>query len=122
MEWCGEIEEIRSFLGALDVFVMISEPAGCPNATLEAAAAGLPVIATDHGGASEQVIDGLTGRVVGRGNCEAFAEAIIQLARDVELRGRFGEAGRRHVAANFSMSQMTEAYLTLVTGDAPQSR
>jgi glycosyltransferase involved in cell wall biosynthesis len=122
VEWCGEIEEIRSFLGALDVFVMISEPAGCPNATLEAAAAGLPVIATDHGGASEQVIDGLTGRVVGRGNCEAFAEAIIQLARDVELRGRFGEAGRRHVAANFSMSQMTEAYLTLVTGDAPQSR
>jgi hypothetical protein len=38
------------------MFVMISEPAGCPNASLEAMHVGLPVIATDFGGATEQVI------------------------------------------------------------------
>jgi glycosyltransferase involved in cell wall biosynthesis len=43
---------------------MISDPAGCPNASLEALASGLPVIATDVGGASEQVIDDLNGFLV----------------------------------------------------------
>ena len=55
VEWLGEMADVRPLLRELDVFVMISEPAGCPNASLEAMAAALPVIATDFGGASEQV-------------------------------------------------------------------
>lgn len=118
VEWCGEIANIDSFLHSLDAFVMISEPAGCPNATLEAAAAGLPVIATDHGGASEQVIDGITGCIVGRGDCDAFASAIVKLAWDPEIRRRFGDAARRHVSENFSIQRMVDSYLALLTGDA----
>jgi glycosyltransferase involved in cell wall biosynthesis len=51
VKWCGELADTRDFLADLDLFVMISEPAGCPNASLEALAAGVPVIATDVGGA-----------------------------------------------------------------------
>ena len=51
----GELDDPRPFYRDLDLFVMISEPAGCPNASLEAMAAGLPVVATDVGGAAEQV-------------------------------------------------------------------
>src|SRR5262249_48196033 len=55
VEWLGEMDDVSGFLAQLDVAVMISEPAGCPNASLEAMAAGLPVLATDVGGAAEQV-------------------------------------------------------------------
>ncbi len=63
IRWRGELPGTARFLRELDLFAMISEPAGCPNASLEAMAAGLPIIATDAGGASEQVLDGITGRL-----------------------------------------------------------
>ncbi len=40
---------------------MISEPAGCPNASLEAISAGLPIVANAVGGAIDQVVHGETG-------------------------------------------------------------
>ena len=46
--------DMNAFHAGLDVFAMISEPAGCPNASLEAMAAALPVVATNVGGACEQ--------------------------------------------------------------------
>jgi glycogen synthase len=66
-----------TFLAGLDVFAMISEPSGCPNASLEALAAGVPVIATDVGGAREQVIDGKSGRLVPARDASALANAIV---------------------------------------------
>jgi len=68
------------------------------------------------------VIDGVTGRIVGRGNCEAFAEALVILAHNAEIRGRFGEAARRHMEEHFSLKQMTEAYLSLVMADSSSVR
>jgi glycosyltransferase involved in cell wall biosynthesis len=113
VKWCGELEDTSEFLAGLDLFAMISEPAGCPNASLEAMGAGLPVVATDHGGASEQVLDGITGRLVGREDVEAFAEALVQLAHDPALRGRLGAAARERAATEFSMERMVSAYAAL---------
>ena len=110
VEWCGELPETGPFLRDLDAFLMVSEPAGCPNASLEALAAGLPVIATDVGGASEQVINGQTGLLVSRRDARAFAEAMVILASDSSLRRKLGENGREHVAENFSMDRMIERY------------
>src|SRR5262249_5090952 len=64
--WVGE-KDSAELLADIDLFAMVSEPCGCPNASLEAMAEGLAVIATDAGGASEQVVDGETGRLVARG-------------------------------------------------------
>ena len=66
VEWLGSLDETVEFLRDLDLFVLVAEPPGCPNASLEAMACGLPVIATDVGGMREQVVDGVTGRLVGR--------------------------------------------------------
>jgi glycosyltransferase involved in cell wall biosynthesis len=116
VEWLGEIQEIDAFLGRLDIFVMISEPAGCPNATLEAAAASLPVIATDHGGAREQVVDGTTGRITPRGDAEAFANALAELANSPELRKTMGKNGRDYICREFSLKRMADAYEALIYG------
>jgi glycosyltransferase involved in cell wall biosynthesis len=110
VEWLGGQDDPRPILQDLDVFILVAEPAGCPNASLEALAAGLPVIVTDVGGASEQVIDGVTGRLVPRGNVTALAEAIVELAQDPDLRGRLAETGYAHVAARFGMDRMVAEY------------
>jgi glycosyltransferase involved in cell wall biosynthesis len=125
IDWLGEVEEsaaslagpLASFLASLDVFVLVAEPAGCPNASLEALAAGLPVIATDVGGMSEQIEDGKTGRLVPRGDVTALARAIIEIGNDAEARRTLGQAGHAHVAARFSMERMVTSYLRVCLPD-----
>jgi glycosyltransferase involved in cell wall biosynthesis len=110
VEWLGELDDPSTFYRELDVFLMISEPAGCPNASLEAMSAGLPVVATDVGGAAEQVIDGSTGRLVPHSDTAAFGAAILQYARNRELRARHGAAGRARIAAQFDVARMIRDY------------
>ena len=122
VKWCGELPGTAGFLRGLDLFAMISEPAGCPNASLEAMAAGLPVIATDVGGAGEQVLDGITGRLTPRGDAPALADALAALAHDGEMRARFGAAAQAHVRERFSLERMIESYRRLCFGgDQPQT-
>jgi len=116
IRWLGELPDTDEFLDGLDLFLMSSEPAGCPNASLEALAAGLPVVATDVGGASEQVLDGVTGRLVPARDVAAFAEALVELVAAPESWPRFGEAARKHVAERFSMGQMALAYRRVCFG------
>ncbi|EDY19174.1 glycosyl transferase group 1 [Chthoniobacter flavus Ellin428] len=113
IEWCGELTDTRNFLTGLDLFVMISEPSGCPNASLEALAAGVAVVATDVGGAGEQILDGVCGRLVPRRNAAALAEAIVTLAHDPVLRAAFATAGRAHIRERFSMERMLDNYTAL---------
>jgi glycosyltransferase involved in cell wall biosynthesis len=113
VEFVGEVEP-AAFLSDLDLFVLVAEPAGCPNASLEAMAAGVPVVATDVGGMREQIEDGVSGRLVPREDEDALARAIVDLARDSETRQRLGSAGRERVRERFSMEAMADAYLALV--------
>jgi glycosyltransferase involved in cell wall biosynthesis len=113
LEWLGSVSDIATFLSGLDLFVMISEPAGCPNASLEAMAAGLPVIATNVGGASEQVLDQITGRLVPPRDPVALADALVELAWDRKGRADFGQAGYRHASAHFSVERMVSDYRRL---------
>lgn len=114
VRFVGEVTDVPSFLATLDVFVMISEPAGCPNASLEAMSAGLPVIATDHGGASEQVLDQVTGRLVAREDIAGLAHAMEELAHDDNRRRQWGAAGRQRVHDEFSLARMADNYERLV--------
>lgn len=116
VEWAGEVEDERPFLRGLDLFAMISDPPGCPNASLEAMAEGLAVVATAVGGAVEQVVDGASGRLVPSGDAAAFAEALVELARDPARRARFGAEGRARVAERFSLERMVGAYRELCLG------
>jgi len=119
VEWLGEIHGLSDFHQSCDVFVMISDPAGCSNASLEALAAGLPVIATDIGGASEQVIDGLTGRLVPARDLPALAKAMVELAGDPPLRETLSQAARGHIQQNFALQRMTAGYLELFQPSHP---
>ena len=121
VEWLGETQDIGAFHAGCDVFVMISDPAGCPNASLEALASGLPVIATDVGGASEQVIDGVNGFFVPKRDVSALAAAMVEITRDPSQRDAMSEAARDHIRKHFTLERMTEDYLRLFSPENPSS-
>jgi glycosyltransferase involved in cell wall biosynthesis len=110
VEWMGEVGDPQPFLRELDLFALIAEPAGCPNASLEAMAAGLPVVATGVGGMAEQIVEGVTGHVVPAGDTDALADALVRLAHDAAARARLGQAGRERVRTDFSLEAMVASY------------
>ncbi|HEX4126497.1 MAG TPA: glycosyltransferase family 4 protein, partial [Acidimicrobiales bacterium] len=102
-------EDRAALLGAADIFVMAChnrwlglEQEGFGIVFLEAAAAGVPQVAGDSGGASEAVLDGETGLVVDNPrNPGALAEALRTLLADPAHRRRMGRAARSRVQESF---------------------
>jgi glycosyltransferase involved in cell wall biosynthesis len=74
-------------------------PENCPMSLLEAAALGVPVVASAVGGIPELVEDGRTGLLVPPGDAPALATALSRLALDPGLSAAFGRAGREGVRA-----------------------
>lgn len=91
------------------------EPLG--NATLEAMAAGRPVIGARVGGIPEMVIEGETGLLVPPQAPAELADALGRLIIDPALRARLGEAGARRARSTFSLeahvARLEEIYSTL---------
>lgn len=112
VRWVGE-KDAAAFLAELDLFAMISEPSGCPNASLEAMAAGLPVVATDVGGAAIQIIHEKTGLVVPRADTVAFGRAIAALVRDPKRRLAMGHASHERARTHFDARRMALDYARL---------
>jgi glycosyltransferase involved in cell wall biosynthesis len=123
VEWLGGLDDVTEFLRDLDIFVLMAEPAGCPNASLEAMAAALPVVATDVGGMAEQVENGVTGRLVGREDADGLAAALFEAAHHFDRRTSWGLAGQRRVAERFSLDRMVAEYRRVcLDGDRPGCR
>jgi glycosyltransferase involved in cell wall biosynthesis len=114
---CMEPEKI---LRLAQVFVMFSDDQGCPNASLEAMALGLPVVSNRSGGVTEQVIDGVTGFLAD--DTKSMAARVEQLLGSAELRRRLGEAARAHVAAHFSLRAMCRGYENSLIGLLEKAR
>ena len=106
------------------VFALPSRQDPYPLASMEAMAAGLPVIASDVGGLREQIEDGSTGILVPPDDPEQLAVEILRVSGDPELRARLGASARARAGAVFSLQQQAvtvhEAYLrALATRFAP---
>jgi glycosyltransferase involved in cell wall biosynthesis len=79
---------------------------GSPLVTLEAMAAGVPVVASTVGGIPEQIWHDREGLLVPPGDAAALSEAVVSLLRDPARARRLGEAGRRRVSSEFSYATM----------------
>lgn len=101
----GHAPDARSLYGAFDITLQASHSEGLPNAILEAAAAGRPVVATAVGGTTEIVVDGETGYLVAIEDRQAMADALTHLARDPAACRAMGLAGRRRTEALFGMDR-----------------
>jgi glycosyltransferase involved in cell wall biosynthesis len=75
-----------------DVFLFPSLVEGLPLVLLEAMATGMPVITTNTCGMADVVENEFNGLLIPPANAIAMEEAIMRLARSVELRKKLGEA------------------------------
>jgi glycosyltransferase involved in cell wall biosynthesis len=109
----GRCDSVADLLFASDVGVLSSKAEGFANAILEYMAAGLPVVATDVGGAREAIAEGETGYVVASGDDEKMADRIIEVLNEPERARVMGERGRVFVAEKFSCDRHLQNTLEL---------
>lgn len=102
----GSLPDVRPVLSASDLTVIPSTAETFSMAMLESLSMGVPVVATDVGGAREAVIHDSTGLVVPPGDATALAEAIISLATDRTRLEQMRINARDLVCRKFSRQQM----------------
>jgi phosphatidylinositol alpha-1,6-mannosyltransferase len=132
--FAGKVPEalLPAYYAAADVFAMPvrsrllgAEEEGFGVVFVEAAAAGLPMVVGDSGGAAEAVKDGVSGYLVRGASVGAVAGALDRLLGDGELRRRMGEAATERAAALHGARAVRERYHDLLcgaAGKAPASR
>jgi glycosyltransferase involved in cell wall biosynthesis len=107
--------DLPELVPGLDLLVHPAEREGLGLALLEAASAGVPVVACDAGGVPDVVVDGETGALVPRGDAAALRRAVTALLRAPDERRLLGAAARRHVERRFATAALVTAHLSLYT-------
>jgi len=104
----GHLSDIPILLSESTVLAHTADHEGCPNAVMEAMAAGRAVVATDAGDVPHLVDDGRSGFVVPRGDDAALEERLGTLIADRELCRRMGEAGRARAERLFGLDRLVD--------------
>jgi glycosyltransferase involved in cell wall biosynthesis/ribosomal protein S18 acetylase RimI-like enzyme len=104
----GMRPDVDRLYGSFDVFVLPSHREGFPRAAMEAAASGLPVIATDIRGCRQVVEDGVTGRLVRVGDVDGLVAAIEEIGSDHALRSAMGAASVAKARVEFDEREVVE--------------
>ena len=112
MTFFGWRSDIAQIFAASDIAILTSDNEGIPLTLIQAAQAGLPIVATDVGSISDIVINESTGYLTSA-NVSEIADAIEKLVRDDQLRKIMGEAGRARADQYFSLERMLKDHADL---------
>ena len=104
----GEWMRRASLLAAPSVTATDGDAEGLPTVIAEAAACGLPVVATRHSGIPEAVVHGATGFLVPENDPAALAERLALLLGSADLRERMGAAARKLAEEKFDLRRQTD--------------
>ena len=88
------LNDIRSFLQEIDLFVLPSIYEGFARVLMEAAAAGKPIITSDVSGADDAVWDGQSGYILPVNDLSSFVKYISKLLKDKSLSKKMGKKGK----------------------------
>ncbi len=84
-----------------------------PRIVLEAMAVGKPVVGTCYGGASEAIVDGVTGYVVNPFDVKIMSEKILDLLNNPLKAKNFGKIGKERIMADFNLSKQINLVTSL---------
>jgi len=114
VKFLGKLSQITGrVMGALDVLVQPSLTESFGLTVAEALSCEVPVVASNVGGLTELIEDGLCGYLVPPRDSKALAGKIIDLLDDPDKRRAFGKAGRERITNLFQLSSTVEQYMEL---------
>lgn len=110
-----EEHELPALFASHDIYVFPSLYEPFSLTLIHALGEAIPTIASDAGGNTEIVMDGVTGLIYPRGNSHALADRIARLAREPELRRRLAQAGKE-AATRFTFDTMVDRMERVLEG------
>jgi glycosyltransferase involved in cell wall biosynthesis len=103
-------EEVAPHLARLDLYLHPAIYDGCPNALLEAASAGLPIVCARSGATSDLFVDRQDCLMHGCDDADGLADAVVELAGSPALREKLGAAARRRMTEACTLEQEQRAW------------
>lgn len=100
----GQRDDVHLLMNSADVLVHTAKQEPLGRTLLEAAASGLPIVATDVGGTSEILTHDQQALLFPAGNETELAASIVRVLNDESLGARLANAAAQRVAANFSVA------------------
>lgn len=113
VEWWGWREDVAEVLSQASIVCLPSYREGLPKSLLEAAACGIPIVATNTTGCRDVVVDGENGILVPVRNVDALAAALKKLLQDANLRQLMGARGRLLAENEFSSERVIRETLAV---------
>jgi|GEM_PF-1375101 len=120
IEFVGQVDDARAFLGEIDALVLPSEKEGLGRVMLEAMALGKPVIAFASGGPAEVISNGEDGLLVPLGDDAGLADAVVSILCDSALAARIGLAARQTVVRHYSSKMLTARLVEVYSDVCPR--
>lgn len=111
VHWLGYRTDVLALMAEATMLVHAAHQEPLGRVLLEAAAAGLPIVATDVGGTGEIVQNKISARLVPKGDANELAIGIWELATNPELRERFAAAARMRAKMVFSTERAAKGLL-----------
>ncbi|MEW5942681.1 MAG: glycosyltransferase family 4 protein [Pseudomonadota bacterium] len=97
------------YMAAADVFVLPSYREGFGSVVIEAAACGIPAVASRIYGLTDAVEEGATGLLQPAGDVNGLYDNLLLISADSKLRAEMGERAQVRANAHFSMISVTAA-------------
>lgn len=104
------------YLALLDIFLLSSLTEGTSMTLLEAMSLGIPAVATEVGGNPEIVMDGVTGLLSPSEDDAKFAQNMLRIWQDEDLRQAMSVAASRLFQERFSVQMMVKQYMKVYEG------
>jgi glycosyltransferase involved in cell wall biosynthesis len=112
VQFLGWRNDLGVLLGSADCVVLTSDNEGTPVSLIQAAQAGVAVVATDVGSVSDVVEAGGSGILTGDSPRE-IADAIVNLATDSQFRHRLGARGAALAKDRYSYQRLSDDHARL---------
>ena len=115
----GYIEDISGLLKAADIFIYSSFSEGSSNAVVEAALAGLPIVATNIPGIASCLPVENHQYLFAPNNVNQFTDKLSQLIMSPCLRKKIGESNMMYAKKEFLIDKMIDSYSELILSICP---
>jgi glycosyltransferase involved in cell wall biosynthesis len=113
VRFLGHRDDVVRLYAAMDGYVLASHREGFPRSAMEAAAIGLPIVATNIRGCRQVVAHGRTGFLTPPGDIERLAEALVLLATDPARRQAMAAAARAKAVREFDQQRVIDTTLAV---------